>query len=229
MWKTRYTYILLFLFGMTLNGFAEAKWDHVTKVDTTGKPINRNEIRIGWGDQFFETLMWHDPTGYTLTMPTGYRQTYHENHRYHQHLWLEYQYRFTYWFSLGAMVDVSEVGWDDVVRDGQGIEQSRDPKHYFYNAVIMPTIRFTYFHHPNVNFYSGLGVGMDINGGTEKNAKGFRTDVGAALNLTVFGISANYDRWFAAVDFGGMYALKNKNTIFMASSRMINVSIGARF
>jgi hypothetical protein len=93
----------------------------------------------------------------------------------------------------------------------------------------MPTIRFTYFHHPYVNLYSGLGIGMDINGGTETNAYGFHNDIGAAINLTVFGVSANYDRWFAAVDFGGMYALKNKNTIFLLSSRMINVSIGARF
>ena len=222
-------YIFIALCCLATSAFAESKWDRVTQMDEQGKPANRNEIRIGWGDQLFETLMWHNPNNYTLSMPKDYRQTYHENYRYHQHLWLEYQYRFAYWFSLGAMMDCSEVAWDDVVRNGQGIEQRRDPNHYFYNVVIMPTIRFTYFHHPNVNFYSGLGLGMDVNGGTEKNAKGHTVDVGAALNITVFGISANYQRWFAAVDFGGMYALKNVNTIFMASSRIINVSIGARF
>ena len=222
-------YILIALCCLATSAFAESKWDRVTNLDVNGKKANRNEIRIGWGDQLFETLMWRNPSSYTLTMPTGYRQTYHENHRYHQHLWLEYQRRFCYWFSLGAMVDLSEVGWDNVVRDGRGIEQSRDPKHYFFNCIIMPTIRFTYFHHPYVNLYSGFGIGMDINGGTETNAYGFHNDVGAAINLTVFGVSANYDRWFAAVDLGGMYALKNKNTIFLLSSRMINVSIGARF
>lgn len=205
------------------------KWDKVTKLDADGNPALRNEIRIGWGDQIFESLMWHNPTSYINMMPTSYYQTYQENYRYHQHLWLEYQYKFSYWFSLGAMIDMSEVGWDEVVRNGQGIEQSRDKGHYFYNAVLMPTIRFTYFHHPNVNFYSGIGFGMDINGGTEENAKGFHTDVGAALNITVFGISANYKRWFASLDFGGLYALKNTNTIFMVSSRIINVGIGARF
>ena len=222
-------FIFLSLCCIAASAFAEAKWDRVLKVDSEGNDVPRNEIRIGWGDQLFETLMWHNPTDYTLTMPTGYRQTYHENHRYHQHLWLEYQYRFAYWFSMGAMVDLSELGWDEVVRNGHGIEQNRDPNHYFYNAVLMPTVRFTYYHHPNVNIYSGLGFGMDINGGTEKNSKGHKTDVGAALNMTVLGFSFNYDRWFATIDFGGMYALKNKNTIFMASSRMINVGIGARF
>ena len=163
---------------------SETKWDHVNR---------RNEIRIGWGDQLFESLVWH------------------------------------HWFSLGAMVDMSEVGWDIVTRNGQGTELARDKKNYFYNLVIMPTVRFTYFHHPNVNIYSGLGIGMDINGGTEVDGKGRHTALGAAVNFTLVGVSANYDRWFCAFDLGGMYALKNANAIYMASSRIMNVSIGARF
>ena len=120
---------------------AETKWDHLTW---------RNEIRLGWGDQLFESLMWHNPTNITTTMPASYQQTYHENYRHHQHIWLEYQYRFKYWFSLGGMMDMSEVGWDDVTRNGAGAELSRSGGHYFYNLVFMPTIRFTYFHHEYV-------------------------------------------------------------------------------
>ncbi len=190
---------------------------------------HRNEIRIGWGDQLFESLIWHNPTSITRTMPAEATYQYKEHYRHNQHVWLEYQRRFKYWFSLGAMVDVSEVGWDVVTRNGQGTELARDKKNYFYNLVIMPTIRFTYFHHPNVNIYSGLGFGMDINGGTEVDGKGHHTAVGAAVNFTLVGISANYNRWFWAFDLGGMYALKNANAIYMASSRIMNVSIGARF
>ena len=72
-------------------------------------------------------------------------------------------------------------------------------------------------------------VGLDINGGTETNALGNHTDVGAAINLTVFGISANYQRWFWTIDCGGLYALKNMNTIFLMSSRIVNVGMGVRF
>ena len=93
----------------------------------------------------------------------------------------------------------------------------------------MPTVRFTYFFHEYVNLYSGLGFGIGINGGTETNAKGKHTMAGAAVNVTLIGVSANYDRWFMTLDFGGMYSLKDMNTIFMASSRIINVGIGARF
>ena len=208
------------LCGLSLTAMSETKWDYLTW---------RNEIRVGWGDQLFESLMWHNPTSITTTMPEAWSQTYHENYRHHQHLWVEYQYRFKYWFSLGGMVDISEVGWDDVTRNGKGAELSRSKAHYFYNVVIMPTIRFTYLHHPNVNLYSGIGLGMDINGGTETNAKGQHTEIGMAANITVIGLSANYKNWFWTVDFGGMYALRDANTIYMASSRIINIGLGARF
>jgi hypothetical protein len=201
-------------------GFAENKWTHITQ---------RNELRIGWGDQLFESLIWHNPTSIITTMPDSYQQVYKENYSYNQHVWMEYQWRFTHWFSLGAMVDFSHVGWDEVTRNGKGAELNRKEEQFFYNAVIMPTIRFTYFHHENVNFYSSLGVGLDINGGTETNALGNHTDVGAAINLTVFGISANYQRWFWTVDCGGLYALKNMNTIFLMSSRIVNMGMGVRF
>ena len=212
--------ILIVFFCIAATAFAETKWDHINQ---------RNEIRIGWGDQLFESLMWHNPTSITTTMPDTWQQTYHENYRHHQHIWLEYQWRFTHWFSLGGMFDMSEVGWDDVTRNGTGAEIARSKDHYFYNLVIMPMVRFTYLYHPNVNLYSGLGIGLGINGGTELNKDHKATDVGAAIDFTVFGVSANYQRWFMAVDFGGLYSLKNANTIFMASSRIINVSIGARF
>ena len=217
--KTKFTiFIALCLVCLTAN--AETKWDHLTW---------RNEIRLGWGDQLFESLMWHNPTSIVTTMPVSYERTYRENYRHNQHIWLEYQYRFKHWFSLGGMMDVSEVGWDEVTRNGAGAELSRSRGQYFYNLVIMPTIRFTYLYHPNVNLYSGIGIGLDINGGTEVNGKGHRTDIGTAVNVTVIGLSANYQRWFFTIDFGGMYALKNANTIFMASSRIINVGVGARF
>ena len=213
--------IALFLFmGVAILSYAEDKQAFRTQ---------RNEIRIGWGDQLFETLMWHNPTHIIKTMPETFRQTYKERYRYSQHIWLEYQWRFNSWLSLGAMMDISEVGWDLVTRDGKGTELSRNKNNYFYNLVLMPTVRFTYFHHPNVNLYSGIGLGIDINGGTEVDGYGRHTVVGAAVNGTVFGVSANYKQFFCAVDFGGLTALKDKNTIFMAVSRIMNASIGIRF
>ena len=212
--------IFMFLCGIGGTLFAETK---------DARQDMHNEVRIGWGDQLFESLVWHNPTSIVTTMPIASSYEYKERYRHHQHLWLEYQYRFNYWFSLGGMFDMSEVGWDKVTRDGKGNELARDKRNYFYNAVIMPTVRFTYFHHEYVNIYSGLGIGMDINGGTETDGRGKHTAVGAAVNFTLVGISANYKRYFVAFDYGGMYALKNANAIYMLKSRMFNLSIGARF
>lgn len=212
--------VFIILFCLPAGVMAENQWDYINR---------RHEVRIGWGDQLFESVMWHKPTTIISNMPTTWEKTYHEDYHYDQHLWTEYQYRVTHWFSFGGMIDLSEVHWDDVTRNGAGTEVSRSRGHYFCNVVLMPTVRFTYFFHNNVNLYSGLGFGMDINSGTETNMFGKRTDVGAALNITLIGLSANYDRWFWTVDFGGMYALRNTNTIFMASSRIINVGFGARF
>ena len=212
--------LLIALLGQTQALFAENDLAYMQ---------HHHEIRIGWGDQLFESLIWHNPTSVITNMPASSTYSYKEQYRYHQHLWAEYQYRFTHWFGLGGMVDVSEVGWDMVNRDGTGKELNRNKNNYFYNIVIMPTIRFTYFHHENVNIYSGLGLGMDINGGTETDGKGRHTVVAPAINFALVGISANYDRWFIAFDYGGMYALTNINHIYMAKSRMLNLSIGARF
>ena len=216
----RIVYIVLLLCGMVTGAWAETKWDHINQ---------RNEIRIGWGDQLFESLIWHNPTSIVKTMPADYRQVYHENYHHDQHLWLEYQWRQYHWLSFGGMFDMSEVHWDDVTRDGAGVEVGRDPGHYFYNIVFMPTVRFTYFHHDYVNLYSGIGVGMGINSGTETNGYGQTTDVGAAINVTVLGVSANYKNWFCFFDLGGLYSLKNGNTLFMVSSRIMNFGLGVRF
>lgn len=188
----------------------------------------RNELRIGWGDQLFESLMWHNPTYIVNNMPTTWSQTHKEEFSHHQHLWIEYQYYTAHWFSVGGMVDISEVGWTNVTRNGAGKEISRSDRQYFYNVVVMPTIRFTYINHPYATLYSGLGIGVDINGGTERNQLGQTTEMGLAVNLTLIGTSINYDRWFFSLDFGGLTALRNKNSIYMAFSRMINVGIGVR-
>jgi len=205
-------------------------WPSVLRAeDKTAYLFQRNEVRIGWGDQLFESLIWHNPTSVVTSMPATNTYNYKERYRHNQHIWLEYQYRFNHWFSLGGMMDISSVGWDKVTRDGTGKELARDKRNHFYNLVFMPTVRFTYFHHPYVNIYSGLGAGIDINGGTETDGNGKHTAVGAAINLTLVGVSANYKRWFCAFDYGGLYALKNANAIYMVKSRMLNFSVGARF
>lgn len=191
----------------------------------------KHEIRIGWGDQMFETLNWQTTSAIAVLPqsdflhPEDYRQSRDEQYRYTQHWFAEYQYRVNRWFGAGLMFDGSGVLWKNVVRDGYGKEIS-STNHNFYNLLILPTARFTYYNHKYVSLYSSLGVGLDINGGTETNMWGKKTDYGFAFSAAVLGVSANYQRWFWTFEYGGTYALKSGNEVFLLKSRIFSLSFG---
>ena len=57
-----------------------------------------HELRIGWGDQTFETLMWRNELHPTV-LPPEYQTTYDEHFRYTQHWFMEYLYNVNYWYT----------------------------------------------------------------------------------------------------------------------------------
>lgn len=187
-----------------------------------------HQLRIGWGDQMFETLVWYHQPHPTI-YPESYIGQYEEDFRYVQHWFAEYQYRAKYWFNVGAMVDYSGVLWDKVRRNGKGEELDREADCSFHNIAVMLTMRFTYFHSKYVSLYSGLGAGMNINTGSEVDYLDRHTVVAPALNITALGMNVGNNRWFGAVEFGGLYSLANLNEVYMAGSRMFTVSVGCRF
>ena len=187
-----------------------------------------HQLRIGWGDQMFETLVWYHQPHPTI-YPESYIGQYEEDFRYVQHWFAEYQYRVKYWFNVGAMVDYSGVLWDKVRRNGKGEELDREENCSFHNIAVMLTMRFTYFHSKHVSLYSGLGAGMNINTGSEVDYLDRHTVVAPALNITALGMNVGNNRWFGAVEFGGLYSLANLNEVYMAGSRMFTVSVGCRF
>ena len=187
-----------------------------------------HQLRIGWGDQLFETLAWYDQPHSTL-YPESYIGQYEERYRYAQHWFAEYQYRIRYWFNVGGMIDYSGVVWDKVNRNGLGEEVSREKNCNFHNIAIMATARFTYMHSKYVSLHSGLGVGLNINTGSEIDYRGRKTALAPALNLTVLGMSVGNEKWFGAVEFGGLYSLMNIHEVYLAGSRMFTLSVGCRF
>lgn len=213
-------YTFAFLLLIPVRGLAE---------DRIERSWNPHELRIGWGDQLFETLAWREERGVPTGLSADFTRSASENYRYTQHVFAEYQYRFNSWFGLGAMIDGSSVYWDKVLRNGAGAELAREKNCHFYNVVIMPTVRFTYFHHEYVDIYSGLGAGLNINGGTETDIFGRHTVCAPVVDIRLLGFGFNYQRYFVNLDFGGMYSLQNMNTVFMLKSRMFTASIGARF
>ncbi len=186
-----------------------------------------HDLRIGVGDQLFETMMWRD-RGHYQNMPEWYEAPYDENFRYTQHCFVEYVYNFNYWYGLGLLVDYSGVIWDRVVRNGQGKEISRELDRNFHNIAIIPTVRFSYFHHDYVSLYSALGVGLNVNTGTEL-IKGRATVVAPAANITLLGMRVGKGCFYGAVEIGAMAALNNAYEVYMFGSRLFTASIGVRF
>lgn len=192
------------------------------------RAISKSEVRLLIGDMFWESLIWHNaPHADRTGWPAG---DYTENTDYGwtPHLGLEYQYRCNRWLSVGLQADYQQTVWKTRHYNNRN-ELTGTDKQTFYNISILPTVRFTYFHHPYVNLYSSIGLGLDINGGTETDLRGKNIAYGAALDIAVLGLSAGKDHWFGSVEVGGLSALKDKGTIFMMASRILTFGVGYRF
>jgi hypothetical protein len=201
--------------------------DSIREVRQHAYDSTPHELRIGWGDQSFETLIWYDP-GHTTMMPPSYQATYNEHFRYTQHIFAEYLYNVSYRYCFGLIVDYSGVLWDEVLRDGTGLELHRDPNHSFHNIAIVPEVRFSYLHTEYVSCYSSLGVGLNINTGTELDYKKRQTALAPVVNISLFGFRVGKDRWYGAIEIGGMISLLNTNEVYMLGSRIFTASIGVR-
>lgn len=190
-----------------------------------GTPHN---LRIGWGDQMFESLIWYD-NGYYTHLPIEFEDSYNENYRYLQHYFIEYMYNLNYWYSFGMLVDYSGVLWDEVTRNGKGKELSRESNRSFHNIAMIPTVRFSYFHHDYVSLYSSLGFGLNVNTGTELDLKGRKTAVSPALNITLLGVRVGKGHFYGALEVGALAALNSKDEVYMLGSRIFTASVGVRF
>lgn len=187
-----------------------------------------HEVRIGWGDMLFEMLVWHE-SAYPTALPEQYMEVYNEQFRYTQHWFAEYMYNASYWYSIGCMLDFSGVLWDEVTRNGHGQVLTREKNHWFSNISIVPTIRFSYYRSPYVSLYSSLGVGLNINTGSELDFKGRRTAMVPVVNISLLGVRVGHGRWFGAVELGGMISLLSTNEVYMLGSRLFTASFGYCF
>lgn len=181
----------------------------------TKEEYMHHELRVGWGDMLFETSQWH-----TTTRTNHYRYT--------GHVFAEYQYFFRPWFSLGGQVDYEQVWWDVFKQKNLILEQPLTDR-TFYNVSVLPTLRFTYYHHPYVNIYFALSFGITVNGGSEKDMKERYTAVAPGWDITFLGVKAGKDHWFGTIEIGGLNALTGRNYIYMVGSRIFTASVGCSF
>lgn len=111
---------------------------------TPAQAQNPHQVRIGWGDMLFESLVFREASpsrggkGFT------------------GHIFAEYQYSVSKVVSVGGQLDFEGIFAADMNN---------------YDVTVMPTVRFTYLRRPWVELYSGLGAGLlcalDNQGGAE--------------------------------------------------------------
>lgn len=170
----------------------------------------RHLWRAGWGDMAYEKAAFYDNAS-------------NFNYKYTGHFFAEYQYGILPWLGAGLKFDWSNVRWDT----RQGTSER------FNNFCIIPEVRFTYMRSGLFTLYSGLGVGLLINGGTETDYLGRRTVTAPVIDLTAVACSVQWgtketSHWFTTVDLGGLISLNNKREVFMLNSRIVAISIGYR-
>lgn len=189
-----------------------------------------HEVRLLIGDMQWETLIWHNDAHGVYTGAGDPTTTFYEKTKYawSPHLGLEYQYRINYWLGVGLQADFQTTTWHLMGYNNMDKLVS-DERQYFYNLCFLPTVRFTYFHHPYVNLYSSIGAGLVINGGSEKDLHGNNTAYGGALDIAVLGLRAGKDNWYGSIELGGLSALKNKQTFYMLCSRIFTVGVSYTF
>lgn len=194
------------------------------------RALHPHELRVGWGDPLFETVAFHPSMhrDYTFVHP-GFVYQERQNYHYSGHVVAEYQYRPNKWFGVGVQADYSQFTWDDLTYEGGSNVPTEEVHQMCYNVAVMPTLRLTYLHHYWVDLYSEIGLGLLLNGGTEKNDKGRTMEAGLAADVAVLGCSVGTNRFFGALEVGGLFGLQSLDRCYLIGARLVTASIGVRF
>lgn len=189
----------------------------------------RHEIRLGGGDMMFETLIWNNQIhkDYSWSTPGA---TFNEkrNYVYSPHIAAEYAYHLLPWLSLGVMVDFQVTGWKLYSYDSKGREIAVTNEN-FTNLCILPTVRFNYFRREHVGLYSAISAGIDFNGGSEVDGFGRHVQLGLAADLRFIGVTLGNRHWWGYAELGGIYALRNKNCMYLMNSEIFRVGASYKF
>lgn len=192
--------------------------------------FSRHEVRLGVGDMLFETMIWHNQVHKSYAgSPAEILYPEKRGYGYMPHISGEYSYHLLPWMSLGGTVDFQQTYWRTEYFNSTDDRVKESVRENFYNLCIMPTIRFNYFRREHVGLYSALAVGLDINGGTEKNGFGQNTVVGADLDLRPIGVIFGAGHYWGYVELGCLNALKSKDTMFLLCSEIVRAGLSYKF
>lgn len=178
-------------------------------------------------DAVWEQVMYHDIAGldYSGCNPT-YTYTEKNNYWHSPHVALEYAYRMNNWFELAMQTDFQLTTWD--VNEYRGGNASSH-RNCFYNLSFIPEARFVYLRRKYVEMHSGLGIGMNINGGSEVFPGEGHSVNTLAYDINYVGVKAGAGHWYGTFDLGGTFAFFDTSTFFMVSARIFRLGVCYKF
>ena len=173
-----------------------------------------HEVRIGIGDSFADSE-FNGPSYYNY----GGSAPSYRNEFYTPNLFAEYQYRINHWLGIGVQVNTMWMGW----QKQSGNQWNTSKTGHFE---IMPTVRFTYFHHEWVNLYSSVALGYY--GGIEQEGESVNYAGGIAFDFCALGVSVGRNRFFGTFEAGMLNggSFSGTNQIL---SKVMSFSLGYRF
>ena len=188
----------------------------------------RHQVRIGWGDMLFETLVFTASPTHQFVNPSelspDYTYSEKDHFGYTGHFFAGYQYRLNKVMAVGAQVDFEGIFWQETSYDRFHTPLAATTHSRNYNLTVLPEMRFYCFSGRWINIYAGVGAGTLFAFDTAGN-----TALTPALNLNPLGIQVGYDHWWGGVELGFMAALSGGNQIYMLGSRLVSVSLNYRW
>lgn len=170
-------------------------------------PQTRHNVRLGWGDMLFETLVFH-PTASPLNGGNG-----RFDNSYTGHIFADYMYSLTSVVSVGMQADFEGIFWKEGA--AEGVKKVNN-----YNLSMLPSVRFTFFRSEWVNLYSGVSLGLLM---AFDNQNHF--EAAPAFNLNLFGVKVGKGHWGGFFELGALNALTGGNSIYMLGSRLMSVGV----
>ena len=201
---------------------------------------NPHEIRIGIADSYMEACMENsaiNAPNFKNEIAEGPFYKY-GNLNHTGHIFIEYQHRINSWFSAGINADYLHSWYHLRHNKTQNVITNSN-----FKISLIPTLRFTYFHHKMVDLYSSFGIGLNY---TYYNSQEYRyidQIISGIFDVSLLGISVGKNHWFGTFELGGTTSIaiiplivkdgsprKGRHEFMpIPFARLLRISVGYRF
>lgn len=193
-------------------------------------PAFRHEFRLGVGDCFTDHLIFPDnPHRSYASVSAGAVYVESRNHRYLPHFFAGYDFTPAGKWTFGIDFDFSAFKWQDEIYSGGSDTPVTVEEQNCANFALLAHVRRNWRSDGNWKIYSAIGLGIDINTGSETDMYSRKTELGMALSITSFGVQYATGRFFVSAELGNHFAFLDSMNVYAAFSKLLSLSAGYRF